>query len=136
MEKRQERMRPLLIGPEQKAEIKRVMDYAQAHPYNIHQLYRIVGGREQPPGDNPEFVCLIPIGYRCVFTIEQQQGGWMRHLSVSVNKLGVYPNEHALEMLAAEFGFKHKLHDCKWHIDIEEHVQAVNVLELLEDKAG
>lgn len=126
-------MRPLLIGPGEHAAIAKVVAHAEANRFNLHDLMAILKGTRRPPGDDPAFVCHLPVGFRCVFSIDQQPIGWCRHLSVSVNAPGAWPNENAVSFLAHEFGFRHTLKDKKWMIQLEESVRAVNVLEKLED---
>jgi len=127
------RIRVLAISLKEKVDIKRLVEYAESHRLDIHTVFKMAGGRMRPPGDTPEFVVHIPFGFRCCFTIEQQQIGWMRHLSVSINAPGKWPNEHAVAVLAEEFGFRHQLKDGKWKCYTEDHVGAVNIMELLED---
>lgn len=125
-------MRVLSIGQAEKKVIGQLVAYAESHRIGIHRLFAIMRGSERPPGDDGNFVCHLPHGFRCCFTIEQQAIGWCRHLSVSVSG-DKYPNENAVAFLAKEFGFKHTMSEGKWHTDLEEHVRAVNVLERMED---
>ena len=126
-------MRPLIIGERERAQIKKVLAHADVHRASIHDLIAIVKGNREPPGNDPAFTVHLPVGYKVVFTIEQQPIGWCRHLSVSVATAGCYPATEAVEALAEAFGFRHKLKDQQWSIGLEKSVQAVNIIEKLED---
>lgn len=96
--------RPLLLSAQAQKEIGALIAHAKANPINIHEIFRIIGGNRPPPGDDPKNVIVIPVGYRVVFTIEQHQCGWCRHLSVSVLGDGVAPGPEAVAMIADFFG--------------------------------
>lgn len=100
------KVRPLVMDDNSKALIAKVVKFAEQHRIANDTMKAMVAGEVKPPGDNPNFATVIPVGYRCVFTIEQQNEpmGWVRHLSVSVLN-GPAPNEHAVNMLLKEFGF-------------------------------
>lgn len=91
-------MRPLVIGPDEKKLIAAVMEYARAHPWS--PLSGTI------PGHNPRYVCEIPHGFRCCFTITDAPGGkQFRQLSVSVPGER-FPAPEAMVMLGDEFGFQ------------------------------
>lgn len=99
-------MRALLIGGETKAEVRRVLDFAEK-PEN----YYIVGADgftfQRPPGDDPRHVAHLPVGFRAVFSITKAtaEGGKLyRHLSVSIQG-PKWPNPAAAFMIASLFGF-------------------------------
>jgi hypothetical protein len=100
------KLRPLVITDVERATIRRVVDHAELNVINRERLQRMIARKEKPVGDNPEFACVIPVGYRCVYSSEEQPFGICRHLSISVLGEGAAPNEAAVEMLAAEFGFR------------------------------
>jgi hypothetical protein len=92
-------MRPLIIGPDERAAISTLVGFA-AEPENwFHPESGIV------PGLNPAYAVHVPIGFRCVFTITQAEDKRFRHLSISVPDKGRYPSPEAAVMLAKEFGF-------------------------------
>jgi len=101
------KLRPLVLTDTQHADIKRVTDHADVHRYSVQDMFDLMGGRRNPPGDDPNFVCIIPIGYRCVYTIEQLEEGLCRHLSVSVmgGGSGIGPSPEAVLALMTAFGF-------------------------------
>jgi len=121
-------MRLLIINDESRALIKKVIEYAESHIYSLDDLLDIKNKQLSVAGDEPEFSCEIPDGFRVVYTIENQPMGKVRHISISIktdepNKL---PNPAAVEMIIAEFGFKNKLQDC--HVSLEKDI-AINVID-------
>jgi hypothetical protein len=131
--------RPLVINAEILADIKRVVDYAEAHRYSIHDVFKMMGGRDSmpPPGDDPGHVCNIPVEFRCVFSIEQQPMGWCRHLSVSVSGDGNNPNPVPVFVIAEAFGFGKEPWKSS-HVSTEKipgNRLAINVIQLLEAKS-
>lgn len=127
------KLRPLIITEIERANILRVREYALQHPVSYQELLLLMKGELAPVGDNPNHACRLPVGYRCVFSIEEQAAGKIRHLSVSVSEAGKYPNEYSIDMIAHEFGFQHRLASRKWVGYVEEEAGAVNVLEFMED---
>jgi hypothetical protein len=112
-------MQSLIINDAIKHQIKCVVDYAEANRIGAACLLRIVQGDDHLiPGNQPGHVCVVPFGYRCVFSIEEQINskmkviGWHRHLSVSVpndkspSSAGKTPTGPAMGLLMMEFGFR------------------------------
>jgi hypothetical protein len=123
-------MNALLIDNEVKADLNRLVEYAETHPFSIDDLLDIQNGVLPPPGDNPERVCLIPFDYRIVYSIEQQLKGDVRHLSMSVSGENKLPSIQAVETIMGFVGFKNGLQDCmKYLEDVSENHQAINILE-------
>ena len=90
-------LRPLIIGPAEKARIAKVAAWAKDHPYKPYPGCKA-------PGDDNRFV--VKLGtYRAVFTITHaRDGAVLRQLSVSVPGTK-YPHPAAAFMIAHEFGF-------------------------------
>jgi hypothetical protein len=90
-------MRPLVIGPPEKAAIERIIAYAMDHIYTIG---------DPVPGDDSMFVTVIPMGFRCVFSFTRDNHKLYRHLSVSTpDNPGRMPSPEGMVMIAIEFGF-------------------------------
>lgn len=151
------KMRPLVIDDTTRAQIKQVVDYAENHPLTRSYVEGIAEGRNPPPGDNPEYRCMLSYmgkpgtGYSCVYTIDQSQNSetgepvWLRHLSVAVDLDGS-PQPIAIDMLMQEFGFKERLCNDDGSIRQGSAIQvwmegendpdsskAINVVELYDD---
>lgn len=124
------KMRPLILNEQSLAKIQALIQYAEANRFPFRKIVRIVEGVDPPPGDDPQFVCVVPWGFRCAFTIEEHRNEkWFRHLSVSIDTPGKYPNDAAVESLMGEFGMKPSLRDSR--VYVEEHVQAISILQPL-----
>lgn len=131
-------MRPLFLGDETKATVAKLVDYAKKNPLSWADVQSIATGALPVPGQNPDFSCFIPVGFRCVFNYEYQRGILCRHLSVSVDQ-GIiepaetreisYPNERAVDALAKLFGFTDGLRGDNVTIWVEKAAGAVNVME-------
>jgi hypothetical protein len=125
-------IRPLIIDDEILAEAEAIVRYATAHPVTIRKVVRMASKSEPPVGDSKEHVLMVQVGYRCVFSIEEQPVGKCRHLSVSVPEKGKAPNERAVLEVMKLFGFKATKFGPEvmaWLEDIAEDFKAVNVLE-------
>jgi hypothetical protein len=106
-------MRALIIGPDEKQAIARVVAYATDREH----WYCFAPGAAVP-GDSPEYVAHVPDGFRCVFTLTLTQGKVYRHLSVSVNGVDRLPSPEACVALAIEFGFTASNQDAADNMDL------------------
>ena len=89
--------RGLLIDEDARAGAARVIAYAKEHPYRISIT--------PVPGDVPEHVLHLQVGYRVVFSFTRSlEGDLLRHLSVSVSGPN-FPNPYAVWMICELFGF-------------------------------
>jgi len=94
----------------------------------------MVNGQKRPPGEEKERVLFIPLGYRVVFSIEEQNAGLFLHLSMAVETPGLLPSVAAVLMVMQSFGFAKGLQENVIQLeDIGEDHQAVNVLEKIDD---
>jgi hypothetical protein len=130
-------MAALLIGAEEKVQIKNLKDFAEANVIGHEELMRMTNGFGEPIGDNPNFVAEFPIGFRVVFSYEMQKTRKTKHISITHK--GRLPPIPAVNMLLEEFGFLHKVEDLKNSAEqtafiwIEEEINAVNVIEFAGD---
>ena len=113
--------------------IRRLVDHAARNVVTRERLQQMIAGEVKPVGDEPEFTCVIPVGYRCVYSLEEQPFGVCRHLSISVLGEGAAPNEAAVEMLATEFGFRGGLEDMA-HVWTEPFGAGKIAINLLQTK--
>jgi len=130
-------MAALLITPEVRKRIREVRDYANANAIPQDELLAMIAGKLAPIGDDPKHVCMIPNGFRAVFSTEDQPPGLCRHLSVSVENPDRIPNVHAVNILMEEFGFTAKVGDGLTHvyqevIDPRTKHRAINVIEIVD----
>ena len=124
---------PLAIDEQIRGFIKRVINYAGENRVTLSMMKEIAAGKRPPIGDNRNYVCYIPVGFRAAYSIEEHSGGWFKHLSVSVSTKRRVPNIPTIEMLLVEFGFKGTIND-QYNVyleDIGEEEKAVNVMAQL-----
>lgn len=124
--------RPLMINDELRTRAAQVVEYAKKHRYNMSEVLRLMKHPEDAPGHNPEFVVVFPFGYRCVYTEEEQPGGWMRHISISLMEKETLPPVQAVEELIKVFGFRGPLKQCNALEIMKEKYDSVNVWEFLK----
>lgn len=123
-------MSVLVLGPEEKESLKTLREYAETHPMTMDDLLDIINGDRGSAGDFPEFTRNIPVGYRVVFSVEQQVSGDIRHLSISYDK--DIPPLEAVELIMGEMGFEDLPDFTRVHIeDIGDGQVAINVLQLI-----
>ncbi len=138
-------MKPLIIGPVERAAIHDLRERAAANKLDMYQMNARAIGRGPPSditlaerGDRsgfPDLTISLPTGYDVTLTIEQHPGGvWCRHMSVSVDRYGKLPHARAVEMLMQEFGFVHQnLNELPfWKEEFGPGRFAINVLEPLD----
>ncbi|TXI10931.1 MAG: hypothetical protein E6Q68_07185 [Polynucleobacter sp.] len=131
--------RALVLNEQTRADIKKVISHAEHNIFTEEDMVDRINnpGKHKPPGDIEEFKCFVPIGFRCVFTIEKQPIGWCRHLSVSIDAKDKVPSFAATLELAREFGMDVKAmedFDHSWIEEIEPGKSAVNVLTKITPK--
>jgi hypothetical protein len=123
----------LIIDEVAKAEVVRVVAFAKANVISRRRLLAAMEGMEPPVGDEAGHVCYLRDGYRVVFSFEDQPAGMCRHLSVSIPGTdGAWPNQDAVVVISAEFGFGKGTMYPVW---TEKEVRAVNMVEIM-DKEG
>ena len=90
-------------------QMKALLEYAETHPMKARD---VIAGKVPPAGNVPGHVLMLKGGMRVVYSIETDQPrGPSRHLSVSVETAGKWPNPGAVQFLAQELGFRPNLAD-------------------------
>jgi hypothetical protein len=126
-------MRPLIIDEMTKDKCAALVRYAEKDIVTMDDLLDTVNKQRLPIGDDPGHVIIISVGYRCVFSIEDQPAGKVRHLSISIDAPGKLPSVPACEEIIKLFGFDGELYDCKLGFeDIAPGHQAINILEIIK----
>lgn len=130
--------RPLIIDAKVRAEIATALQRAEANPISAELLAagavepttEVLSLADRKPGfERPESESvIIPVGYRAAISVEEQPFGLARHLSVSVERVGMTPHPNALEMIADEFGMPKSAWITLWLEEFEPGHHAVNVL--------
>jgi len=125
-------MRALLIDEDVRYVIKKLIKYADRNELSLQDLKDTIDGLKEPIGNNPNHACIIPVGHRVVYSIENQPKCKCRHISISVDAEGMLPNTEAVKTIINEFGFLTDLEDGKAHVYIEDG-ESINVLEPMVD---
>lgn len=146
--------RLLLLDARARDQIQRAIEQARARPLPWQQMKEhVVDDRAKPTNTlllserKPGFRrpiepvnVLIPNGYRCAISFEQQPAGLCRHLSISVDAPGQMPNVPAVEMIAKAFGFT-LAEGLKvpvgraWVEEFEPGQYAINIVQVAEGGA-
>jgi hypothetical protein len=122
--------RVLIFDTPTKQRIDYVIDYARMHPLTMDDMLDIINKQRSPPGNDPNHVVHISFGYRCVFSMEQQNPGLCKRLSISVDTPGKLPNPGVTEEIMKEFGIEKPLDECFLGFeDIGPLHQAVVIVE-------
>ena len=133
---------PLTFGPEERESLHRLRDLAAQHPVDMAALMkRLDNPREKRKHmkQMSDQTIFIPLAYAVTFSIEYNHPGekTARHMSMSVNREGRVPNEHAVWMVAEELGFVGAFKDCViWLEDLEGHGNAVNLVQIITNEPG
>jgi hypothetical protein len=135
---------PLILGAPERAAIERVKELAAARVKSFAEIEAVRTRGYIVPGENNEFTIAIPMGYRVTFTHEELfQGCVCRHISVSVDALGMLPSVESVELLLAAYGFVNGVKGCYVFIEDygtyrgQEMAKAINLVEPLDgDVAG
>lgn len=127
-------MIPLVIDEKVRADIQRVKEYASKNVVSLETLKGLMAGQGLPlPGDKEEFSLCVPMGFKVVYSHEEQPHGVCRHLSISINVEGRVPHPQAVIMMCQEFGFINVFADCMvWTEKIGDALEAINVVEPLD----
>ena len=112
-------------------DLNKLKEYAESHRLSLDELYAIKRGDHPPAGDRKEHYVFCPVGYKIVFSIDESLSHrWVRHMSMSVNKINRIPNEISLREVCSHLGFKN-FEKC--FIQKEQfHGNAIEVLEFFD----
>jgi hypothetical protein len=126
-------MRPFVLDDNLKAEIKRLSDFAEAHPIPWDEFEARMNG-STPVGNDANRSSTLPFGFRMVYSIEEnkdQNTGrnlWTKHLSISVDTPGRFPSIPVVKIIIGLFGFP-ALERCQTWI---EDNRAINIVTLTD----
>lgn len=138
-------VRVLMIGIAEKAAIAKAIERAWANPVPLamveknafpNQQAKVVTLKDRKDkGRPPSQFVEIPNGYVAAISFEQQPAGLVRHLSISIDRVGMVPNEHAVQMIAEAFGFVGDIStEMMWMEEFEPDHHAINIVQLADMK--
>ena len=123
----------MVIGPETREAMHAVVANAAANPVPLETLLKLRDGELLPDDVNEGKTLLVPMGFRVVYTHEQQEHGTLRHMSMSISLEGRVPHPDAVRMVMEEMGFVNVLEDCIfWDEPCGPDKVAINVVEPLD----
>lgn len=132
-------MRGLLIGDDQRADMRDLRERASAGPIDMPALKKRIATKTGKTAHMRQMTAqtiVLPFGFLVTYSIETGHPcGTARHLSVSlVNAaIGKMPHPIAVWEIASEFGFTGALEECAvWIEALEGHGHAINVVQPLE----
>jgi len=126
-------MRPLIIDSIAKEKIAKVIDHAKQNIFSVDDILDVMNKEKSKAGDSEGFTVVIPIGYTCVFSYENQPIGLARHLSISVDEPHKMPNVESVKEIMNQFGFESVLAQCIVGIEnIDESHSAISIAELVK----
>lgn len=126
-------MRPLIIDNNVKEQIAKVIDHAKQNIFSVDDLLDVMNKEISKAGDSEGFTVVIPVGYTCVFSYENQPIGLARHLSISVDEPDKMPNVESVKEIMNQFGFESELEQCIVGIEkLEESYNAISIAELVK----
>ncbi len=113
--------------------IKRVSDYAEAHPISLEDLHKMLRNELPPVGDTSEFSCVLKKRFKIVYSIEMQPSGKMKHFSISEINADL-PSVEATKQIMKIIGIKQELEQCVhiWPEEIVGEIEkyAINILSI------
>ena len=137
-------MGALIIDDSVRLALTGLAEHAMDNRYSLDDLMDIKNDPAKSPGFDPKFNCVVPIGYRVVFTVEEhpktkQEGSGvpetvaLRHMSMSTNKEGMLPPPYFIQEVMEILGFDSNIllnsGECMVHTKEEG---AINILEAIE----
>lgn len=125
--------RALILDEESKKKIAKVVEFASYNFFDEKEMLDRFNDPAAfpPPGDMGGYSCNIPVGFKCVFTIERHPSGWCKHLSVTIDAKDKVPDVVCTEHLARAFGMDIKDMgelDAVWLEEISPGLSAVNMV--------
>jgi len=107
---------PLIIDTAVRERIAAVKQHASWNIFTRDELKKMIE-TGYAPGSEGEFVVMIHVGFKVVYSQEEHPIGLCHHLSVSLNAAHRAPSIPAVEMIMEEFGFARPLKDCVVWLD-------------------
>jgi hypothetical protein len=128
-------MKVEIIDYDLEGEIKKLVDFAEKHPFSMDDIFDVSNGAEPAAGDREGYFLMTPFGIKIVYSIENQVVGKIRHLSVGINKDHSFPPPFITMEIMRLIGFENKLEDCIIETEkITETRGCVNIWEVIKNE--
>jgi len=100
-------LRTVSITEAVKARAEDVREHAFTHRETARQVANRLTSNTPGPGNDPAFILEVPVGYKVVYSIEQQPNGWCQHFAFAVNRPKMAPNPEAVSQILEQcFGIR------------------------------
>lgn len=129
---------PLIIGEAESKELQRLKALAESNPVDMHLVIKEIitpAGKKKHMAQMTAQTVKIPMGYFVTYSVENGHPmGTCRHMSMSIDRPGRIPNEHAVWLAAEALGFWGGSLEACDHIYLEDIPggKAINVIQLFE----
>jgi hypothetical protein len=127
------KIRPLIIGPDERARIAEVRAFAAGNVIDPKGATEAANRDRAAFRDTMEMHSIVlPHGYAVTYSLEHQQFGLASHVSVSVSESGKMPSPAAVEMILTAFGMAPLDQSVGVWVEDDESLSghaAVNVLQ-------
>lgn len=131
----------ILIKEHVQADIKKMIEYAEANVYSLAVMKELhekalKGLKVKPIGADPNHCLFLPLGYKIVFSIEEQPIGECRHISIT--QRGLIPQTDDIFEILKHFGFKSNATGGSVHSYAETYIEdgveqrAINLIEVIK----
>lgn len=126
-------MKPLILNNTAKEKLKALREHAEENPVTLEYLMKMVNKQCKPIGDVKGHFCNLDVGYKVVLSIELQEVGKVRHMSMSVYEKNSLPPVEAAKEVMKLLGFQNELRKCKSGLEeLGDGYTAVNIAELIK----
>jgi hypothetical protein len=95
-----------------KQQIKKKINYANLHIYQVDDILDMINGQMTIPGEISEHLILIPIGrWICYYIVDHPQHGRCHFFQIKPDASGRLPTKIEIEYILKEFGIENTLLD-------------------------
>lgn len=135
---------PLIIGPDTIDALRRLREKAAERPVDVPgvmETIKTAGGRDRHQARMNDLTIVIPgpWAFMVTFSIDVGQPvGTCRHMSMSIDRKGRMPNQHAVWMVAEILGFVGGIKSCSvWFENLDnDRIRALNLVQPLHLHVG
>ena len=107
-------------------QIRKVIDYANLHIYQVDDILDMMNSQMTVPGEISEHLILAHIGrWICYYLVDHPQRGRCHYLQIKPDASGKLPTKPEMEYILNEFGIESALLDEYITIDKTEDVTRI-----------
>lgn len=126
-------MRPLVIDSDSLERLAALKKYAEENVFSMDDLLDRFNEKAAPIGNEENFKCEIPVGFRVCFSMEEAPH-LCRHLSVSVDAEDKFPHVIAVVEIMKHLGFSNDLKNCSIKVndrtgDVPANIEVIEIVK-------